>query len=123
MINILNNTLGKGTEGAKLDKRLEVFSDHIITKTKNDAFTNPELDQILRELEVSELYLTGLDAAECVQSTLQAALNRGYKISVIEELVIAENEDLKAEAMAEFKTLGAEVLQNKDFINTFRSKP
>ncbi len=119
MVNLLNNTMAKGSEGAELDDRMDVVSDLIVTKTKNDAFSNPDLDRVLREMGINEIYLTGLDAAGCVHSTLLAAQNRGYHIAVIEDLVISDKEEIKAEMMVEFKALGVDILQSDDFIEKF----
>jgi len=110
LINILNNTMARGSEGAKLDKRLMVKPGHVLTKRKNDPFTNPELDRLLIENHVGKLTLVGLDAAHCVASTVQAALNRGYSISVVDEAVICETEVQKNETLEEFKKLGVGVI-------------
>jgi nicotinamidase-related amidase len=52
----------------------------------------------------------GLDAAGCVRSTALAALNRGYRISLIEEAVIAGKEEEKTEALEELSALGVEII-------------
>jgi len=110
LINILNNTMARGSEGAELDKRLMVKPGHILPKRKNDPFTNPDLDRILTENHVGKLTLVGLDAAHCVASTVQAALNRGYSISVVDEAVICETEIEKSDALDEFRKLGVEII-------------
>ncbi len=110
LINILNNSMARGSEGAKLDKRLMVKPGHILAKRKNDPFTNPELDRILTENRVGKLTLVGLDAAHCVTSTVQAALNRGYSISVVDDAVIGVTEAEKNDALEEFRKLGVEVI-------------
>ena len=57
--------------------------------------------------------MVGLDAAHCVTSTVQAALNRGYGISVVDEAVIGETEVQKNEALDEFRKLGVEIVSMK----------
>ncbi|MEN8203434.1 MAG: hypothetical protein ABFS28_12620 [Bacteroidota bacterium] len=37
LINILNNTLARGSEGAEFDKRLLMKPGHVITKRKNET--------------------------------------------------------------------------------------
>ena len=113
LLNILNNTMAKGSEGAMLDRRVLLRPGHIITKRKNDPFTNPELDRLLTENHVGKLILTGLDASHCVKSTVLAARNRGYQISVIEEAVIAVTEEQKKEAFDEYGKLGVTILSLK----------
>ncbi len=110
LINILNNSMARGSVGAELDKRLTVKPGHILTKRKNDPFTNPDLDRILTENHVGTLMLVGLDAAHCVTSTVQAALNRAYSISVVENAVISATEKQKNDALDEFSKLGVEII-------------
>ncbi len=78
---------------------------HILPKRKNDPFTNPDLDRILTENHVGKLMLVGLDAAQCVTSTVQAALNRAYEISVVESAVICKTEIEKKDALDEFSLI------------------
>lgn len=110
LINVLNNSMARGSEGAELDKRLVIKPGHVLTKRKNDPFTNPELDRILTENRVGKLTLVGLDAAHCVKSTVQAALNRGYSISIVDDAVIGVTEVEKNDALDEFRKLGVEVI-------------
>ena len=111
LINLLNNSLARGSEGAKLDQRLlRKGREVVVIKRKNDPFLDTSLDQILRDRQVGKLVLVGLDAAHCVKSTVLAATNRGYRIAVIEEAVISEDEEMKEEALDEFRALGVEII-------------
>jgi nicotinamidase/pyrazinamidase len=110
LINILNNTLAKGSEGAKLDKRMIIRSDHILIKKKNDSFNDTELDRILTEMKISKLCIVGLDAAHCVNHMVRAALNRGYDIEVIDEAIISKTDAEKEGALDDFRYLGVSVI-------------
>lgn len=109
LINLINSSLAKGSAGSELDSRLEIRSDYILTKNKKDAFSNPELDRILIEENVGSLVFVGLDAAYCVNNTIQAAQNRGYKISIIEEAVISETDSLKYVMLDQFRKTGVDI--------------
>jgi nicotinamidase/pyrazinamidase len=115
LVNILNSSLATGSEGTQLDRRLQVVSPYVLTKKRNDSFTNPELDTLLRNLKVNHLYLTGLDASHCVNCTLRGALNRGYRVSVIEDGVIAANPDQKTVMMKQFRELGVKMSSSDRF--------
>ena len=110
LLNVLNNTMARGTEGAELDPRLVIQPSEVVVKRKGDSFMGTGLDQILEEHQVGKLVLVGLDAAGCVRSTALAALNRGYRISLIEEAVIAGKEEEKTEALEELSALGVEII-------------
>lgn len=115
LINFIDNSMAKGSEGAQLDKRLMIVNENIIPKEAQDAFSNPELDNLLLENRVSHLYVVGLDAAGCINSTINAALNREYKISVIIEGIASETDSLKIKMLQEYKTKGVELLTMKEY--------
>ena len=116
LINILNNSMAAGTEGAHLDQRLRIQSDHILAKKKNDAFSNPALENLLAELKINHLIFTGLDAANCVNSTMMGAENRKFKITVLEDAVIADTEESWKNMMAEYQRRGALLIRSDQFI-------
>lgn len=120
LINFLNNSFAKGGPGSQFDERLEVINDLIFPKEKNDAFSNKELDKYLVENEISHLYFSGLDAAFCVNSTIQAALNRAYKISVISDALISESDSLKEIKIQEFQAQNIEIIRLNEFRNSLK---
>jgi len=117
IINLLNSSMKKGSQGVALDKRLNVSGNHIFSKQKNDAFSNPELDSFLIKNGINQLYITGLDAAKCVNSTIMAAQNRGYNIVVIDEAVVADDKMIKEQKIKEFKETGIKVISLNEFLN------
>lgn len=117
IINLLNSSMKKGSQGVALDKRLNISGHHIFAKQKNDAFSNPELDSFLIKNGINQLYITGLDAAKCVNSTIMAAQNRGYNIVVIDEAVVADDKMIKEQKIKEFKETGIKVISLKEFLN------
>jgi nicotinamidase-related amidase len=107
--------MSTGSEGAALDRRLKVVSDFNIPKQKQDAFSNSILDSILIANQVNKLYITGLDAGFCVNSTIEAALNRGYELTVISDAVISETDSLKVQVFKRLKTKGVTFLNSGEF--------
>jgi nicotinamidase-related amidase len=92
LLNLLTaNALTRSSEGVELDEQLLQLKDknktYYLTKHIRDAFSNPELDEILKKHQVGELYITGIDAAYCVSASIDAAIHRGYEITVVETLV------------------------------------
>jgi len=115
LINILNNSMEKGSPGAELDDRLRIVSDYIINKDKGDAFSNPLLDSILIKNNINKLVFTGLDLVQCVNSTILAAVNRNYKICVISDAVITDPDSLKNGILEKFKQSGFEVIESNEY--------
>lgn len=110
LLNLINNSIARGSEGAAFDRRLISGSDHIVSKRKSDSFNGTSLDQILVENRVERLVVLGLDAEHCVFSTIQAALNRDYEVAVVPEGVLAVEEADKVRMISEYRQLGVEIL-------------
>ena len=73
-----------GTEEAELAEGLHVVSDHRCIKYKSDAFTNPELDALLKKHEIECVEVIGVDGGACVSRTALGAIDAGYKVIVNE---------------------------------------
>jgi len=110
LINLLNNSFAKGSQGAQFDKRINTTSASLVIKRAKDSFKNTNLDSILTSNKVSELYIVGLDAAECINATVEASLNRNYKVNLIEEAILSKSTELKDSMIAVFKDRGVNVL-------------
>ena len=115
LINLINNSASVGSLGAQLDARLKIVSDFIIPKEKQDAFSNPKLDSMLIKNEISRLFVVGLDAAYCVNSTIEGAMNRGYKIAAISDAIISDPDTVKIHMLKEYADRGVEILSAEKF--------
>jgi nicotinamidase-related amidase len=115
LINLLNNSLAKGSEGAKLDHRLFIVNDNIISKKKMDSFSNPDLDKLLTENRINQLYFVGLDAAYCVNSTIDAAINREYKITAITDGIFSVTDSLKNQMLGEYINKGVNLSTAEEY--------
>jgi nicotinamidase-related amidase len=120
LINILNSSLASGSLGAELDSRLKVISRYIVNKDKSDAFSNPLLDTILVNNEINRLVIVGLDLAECVKSTIEAAENRGYDICLIGDALVVDPDSLKDVLLDTFKQRGCEIVSSNDYVDRVR---
>jgi len=110
LINLVNNYYAKGSLGARFDKRLKIVTDIEIVKIGEDSFRNTNLDSILTRNKISELYIVGLDAAECVNSTVEAAQNRNYRVNLIDEAILSKSIDMKDSMIVNFKTRGVKII-------------
>jgi nicotinamidase/pyrazinamidase len=111
LINLINNSYAKGSLGARLDKRLKVVTDLEIVKNGEDSFRNTNLDSILTSYKINELYIVGLDAAECVNSTVEAAQNRNYRVTLIEDAILSKTDEMKDSMMVNFKERGVRIIK------------
>ncbi|WP_085592326.1 cysteine hydrolase family protein [Thalassospira sp. MCCC 1A01428] len=93
-INLLVRFLNKGRGGPKsggldIDARLDGDIDHDIVKSHADAFREPKLEAVLERQKVGNLIIVGLDGNYCVNATVTAALNRGYKVAFSDATTLA----------------------------------
>jgi nicotinamidase/pyrazinamidase len=110
LINLINNSYAKGHPGARYDRRLKLVSDLEVVKKYKDSFRKTNLDSILTSNKVNELYIVGLDAAECVNGTVEAALNRNYRVNLIEEAVLSKSKEMKDSMIVVFRDRGVRVI-------------
>lgn len=109
-INLIDNTYAKGSLKVKYDNRLKVISNLEVVKTGEDSFRKTNLDDLLNKNKVNELYIVGLDAAECVNTTVQAAQNRQYEVNIIREALISKSERKTDSMMLKFTEMGVKVI-------------
>ena len=118
LVNLLNNSYAKGHPGAQNDKRMQIVSDLEVVKKGKDSFRHTNLDSILISNKVDELYIVGLDAAECVNATVEAAQNRHYTVNLIDEAVLSKSQEMKDSMMVSFKARGVRVINMDNLMIT-----
>lgn len=79
----------EGDPGTEINKTIYRENSKIFTKSRGDAFTNPALQEYLISKKIGTLYITGLAAEACVDSTIRGAAAKGYKLFVVKEAVIS----------------------------------
>ena len=77
---------------------------------RDDGGANTELDAILKALGVTHLIVYGIATDYCVKATVMDALNLGYSVVVIEDLIRGVAPDTSAQAIADMKAAGARFL-------------
>lgn len=118
-VNLINNSFAKGSLKVKYDNRLKVISNLEVVKTGEDSFRKTNLDDLLNKNKVNELYIVGLDAAGCVNTTIHAAQNRQYKVNIIKEAVISKSERKTDSMIVKFKEMGVKVI-SMDSLNIMK---
>ncbi|WP_317055452.1 cysteine hydrolase family protein [Roseovarius rhodophyticola] len=73
----------KGKPGTELAAPFANLADHTVLKRVEDGFETGELDALLQVLDVGHLRIMGRDGAHAVARTTQAALNRGYDVTLV----------------------------------------
>lgn len=76
-----------GSTEAKIAEDINVVSNNIIIKYVGDAFSNPNLKEILNEKKIDEIEFVGLDGGGCVALTALGALKNNLKVIINESAV------------------------------------
>ena len=100
----------EGSPGAEIDPKIKIINNNIFVKHIMDSFSNAELDKFLIKNKVNHIYFTGLDAKYCVEKTIIAAFNRGYKITVIRDAIASGSDEDRDDKVEAFAQMGAYVI-------------
>ncbi|CEA00946.1 Peroxyureidoacrylate/ureidoacrylate amidohydrolase RutB [Jeotgalicoccus saudimassiliensis] len=109
-----------GTDGANIPDILTDTADIFIQKKTPVAFKDTELDGYLKKHKIKELFIVGFNMEFCILFTAVAAFDRGYDVTVIEDLCGTENNgstygmnDLEIEKFVGTVLDRSDVVQNK----------
>ena len=97
----------EGTKEAEIAEEINVVSDLIFKKYKSDAFTNKASLERLRQDNIREVEIIGVDGGGCVANTALGAIRNGFKVVINNQCVgtiFKENVD---ELNKELKEKGA----------------
>jgi maleamate amidohydrolase len=84
----------EGTEEAQIAAGLDVAADDIvIVKKRYSAFFGTSLDEILADLDVSELVLAGINTHACIRMAAIDAYQRDYRVVLAREAISSYDEE------------------------------
>jgi ureidoacrylate peracid hydrolase len=87
---------GKGPESAKIVPALAPKTDELVVASHvYDKFLDTPLDLALRTRQVTHLIVTGVTTDICVNSTVLAAANRNYRVTVVTDGVATIEDDIQ----------------------------
>lgn len=81
-----------GTDGANIPDILTDSADILIQKKFPISFKETDLDNYLQEHRINELFIAGFNMEFCILFTSIAAADRGYEVTVIEDLCGSAND-------------------------------
>lgn len=89
--------------------------DIIVEKNRIDPFYNTNLELLLRNLGINELYLSGISTDMVILSTVFSAHDRDFKINTIEDCTSANNENNHESAINTIRNM-SKLISVKDFV-------
>jgi nicotinamidase-related amidase len=85
-----------GTTGADTVPELKAFGDRILYvmgKIGFNAFSNTELDRVLRQQGIKDVLVAGMVTSLCIDSTGRAAYERGYSVQILSDCTSARTRE------------------------------
>jgi ureidoacrylate peracid hydrolase len=111
--------LRRGTWGAEALEGLEVRpSDWVVEKRRFSAFYASDLEERLRQAEVSRLLVAGVSTDFCVESTVRDAFFRDFDVLVIRDGVAGYRPALHDGALETMGTVFARVISTDEALGS-----
>ena len=90
----------EGTDGAEIIPELYPLRGPAFKKKKHSVFFETELDQMLRDRNVDELYFAGLQTQICIMTSMADASFRGYRAVAVRDCVISSRDEVREQALS-----------------------
>jgi nicotinamidase-related amidase len=85
--------LPRDSDGWQLVPELKVADgERVVHKTYADSFEETDLEDVLADLGVGRLVVSGAQTDECIRSTLHGALVRGYDATLVSDAHTTEDQ-------------------------------
>jgi len=109
-----------GSSGAATVAQLTQFGDRLIEvpgKRGLNAFSNTQLDDVLRTHSVQDVVLCGVVVSLCIDSTARAAHERGYRVTIVSDCVLGRTLVEQKFYLSEIFPMYAQVLTRQQLIS------
>jgi nicotinamidase-related amidase len=115
--------------GAEFDDRTQIKQgDLTLTKRRQSSFYSTDLEIILRGLNVSKLYISGVTTNVCVLGTAKDAAERDFEVNIVEDATASlgidvENETRLSSSETQFAGINfiawayGKIVNSKDIFN------
>jgi nicotinamidase-related amidase len=111
LLNIFRNFAAiKGSDGCKIDKRLNIVNNNYFPKNRSNAFVNRDLSLFLEKNKIDELFIAGLFAEACVWATVKSAVKKGYKTTILSDCIATSTDKKRKAVIEKYKRAGVGVL-------------
>lgn len=87
-----------------------------------DPFSNREFQIFLNSKNIGHLIITGIDATYCIDKTIQSALLKKYRITIISDGIAGKTDEKRDKKIVEFREEGATILTTNELIDLWINK-
>lgn len=116
-----------GTEGSETHRKVTpIAGEPVVIKNRPSSFVGTNLDDLLRTAQIDHLIICGAMSQMCVDATTRAAVDMGFKATVVEDACAAANvtfngrgvaaDQVHASIMAPLAAAYAQVVRTADHL-------
>lgn len=109
-----------GSIGAEIIPELRHYGDRLLEvpgKRGLNAFSNTQLDEVLKARGIKDLVLCGVVTSICIDSTGRAAFERGYRVVVLSDCISGRTRIEEEFYLSQIYPLYAQVLSGYEFVS------
>lgn len=88
--------------------------DIVVLKTTDSALTGTNLRLLLRNMEISDVIVTGIFTDQCVSSTVRSLADESFGVVVVEDCCAAATEELHLNELKSINMIYCHVVQSED---------
>jgi len=104
-------------ESEFLEEVAPVGDEIVINKTASGVFSSTNIEYVLRNLEIDSLFVTGVYTNECVETTVRAASDLGFFVTIVEDGCTTVTEELHKYSIATLQDRYARILTTSECID------
>ncbi len=106
-----------GTKGFEYYKLKPKESDFEFIKYSYDIFTNEKFKKFVKENNIDNLVITGVNSQVCVDASVKGAFSNGYSVIILKDLIATTKKGKKSEkaCLKLWKSFYGEVMTSKKF--------
>jgi biuret amidohydrolase len=93
----------------------------VVNKTSRSAFSSTGIDQLLRNMGLSQVLVTGLASNGCVDLTAKDAADRGYETFLLEDACATFGEEAHTPVLQAFQEVFGTVLSTDEVMQRVRT--
>lgn len=105
-----------------LDDVKPMENEVVLNKTASGAFVSTNIEYLLRNMRVAELFVVGVYTNECVSSSVRSAADLGFDVHLISDATAAITEQLHTATLLTSKDRYARVLTTEEAITELEEK-
>jgi len=103
-------------EAAFLEEVAPLGDEIVINKTASGVFSSTNLHYVLNNLGISSVYVVGVYTNECVETTVRAACDLGYLVTLIDDCCAAVTPELHEASLTTLRDRYARILTTAEAV-------